>query len=436
MNAEAQDQAAEPRAGATGVWQKLVLLVLSFAFAFACAEAVLRTWPPRFYSDPLRQYHPDLGWTARPDQVFYRQRGAGLVRFETNSLGFRDREPSTQASFPTAGQARPIRRIVVIGDSFAEAAQVELPLTFCSKLKDKLNTGKKVYWEVVNLGMSGYGTLQEQLALEEFGMAYRPDLVILQVFPLNDVVNNAISGANVTNPQDAYRPYLDPRDDFSTITHLNPGTSWLRRRSAVFRNLFLAIQKASGPWGREMIFPDRKSLQAHVETRNAEIGWPTGLDLPGEPILFNTFAAEEDQLEMIREGWAATEAAIDRVHATTAQGDARLMVVVIPHAHQLKHKFPKRQEHLPFVADPRYAEARLRRHLDDRAASFVELVDVFEADLRAVLPYVDGHLRVGAHELVADLLAAEVVRLFPDRFDREVAADLRAEAQRRRQGRP
>lgn len=431
--AEGSTPPAEPRTAA-GLWPKLALLAVSFAFAFAVAEAVLRTWPPPFYSDPLREYHPDLGWTTQPGQVFYRRRGTSLVRFATNSLGFRDLEHSLGGSAATLVPARRIRRIVVIGDSFSEAAQVELPLTFWSRLKVRLNTGKKVYWEVVNLGMSGYGTLQEVLALERFGMAYRPDLVILQVFPLNDIVNNSVAAANVTNSQDAYRPYLDPGTDFSTITYLNPKTSWLRRRSAVFRNVFLAAQKAFGPWGREMLFPDRRSLLAHVETVNAELGWPTGLDLPDEPILFNTFAAEKDQLEMIRQGWAATEAAIDRVHETVVGGGARLMVMVVPHPHQLKHRFPKRQENLPYVADPRYAETRLRRHLGDRAASFVELVDLFEANLPVVLPYVDGHLRVSAHQLVADVLAAEVARLFPNRFHRSVAAKLREKAELRHQG--
>ncbi len=423
--------------GASGVFSKVILLLCSLAAAFAFAEAVLRIWPPGFYSDPSRQYHPDLGWIAQPGKVFYRQRGDGLVRFETNSIGFRDREHSFQQSLPMSGQgSRPIRRIVVIGDSFSESAQVELHLTFWSKLKDKLNLGQEVYWEVVNLGTSGYGTLQEQLALERFGMDFQPDLIILQIFPLNDIVNNSVAAANVTYSQDAYRPYLNPRTGYRTITYLNPKTSWLRRRSAVFRNAFLVVQKYFGPWGDEKIFPDRESRMAYLETLNAELGLPAVLGTISQPIMINTFAPEEHQLSMIREGWAATEAAIDRIQETVEAGGSRLVVMVVPDALQLKHRFQRRTKNLPYPADPDYAGARLRRHVGERAAAFVDLLGPFEANMRLVLPYMDGHFNSATHELVADLLAAEIVRLFPERFDEEIAARFREKTERRRQGPP
>jgi hypothetical protein len=58
--------------------------------------------------------------------------------------------------------------------------------------------------EVLNFGVSGYGTAQELLTLRTRALAYRPDLVLLAFFPGNDVVEN-----DRALDHDPLRPYFN-----------------------------------------------------------------------------------------------------------------------------------------------------------------------------------------------------------------------------------
>jgi hypothetical protein len=85
-------------------------------------------------------------------------------------------------------------RIAVLGDSYAEAMQVDLERTFWSLLPKRLEScgfagGKRV--ETLNFGVSGYGTSNELLTLRTRVWPYSPDMVLLAFFPGNDVRNNS-----------------------------------------------------------------------------------------------------------------------------------------------------------------------------------------------------------------------------------------------------
>ena len=66
--------------------------------------------------------------------------------------------------------------------------------TFCAALERALEDslrpiGKRV--EVLNFGVSGYGTAQELLMLRHYAWSYEPDAVILAFFRGNDPRNNS-----------------------------------------------------------------------------------------------------------------------------------------------------------------------------------------------------------------------------------------------------
>lgn len=104
----------------------------------------------------------------------------------TNSQGLRDRERTVLKPSGTV-------RIAVLGDSMAEGMQVTLPETFPSVLETLLNDsacfGAPV--EVINFAVQGYGTAQQYLTLDQKAWAYDPDVILLAVFPGNDVRDNA-----------------------------------------------------------------------------------------------------------------------------------------------------------------------------------------------------------------------------------------------------
>ena len=76
-------------------------------------------------------------------------------------------------------------RIVLLGDSYTWGYGVPEDGTFASLLARRLPAT-----EVINMGCSGYGTDQELLALEEHGVHFRPDVVIMVVSLPSDFMNN------------------------------------------------------------------------------------------------------------------------------------------------------------------------------------------------------------------------------------------------------
>ncbi len=174
---------AKPRR-ARKLFAKLLLIVLGFLLGGIVAEITLRVTGysyPEFYSlDQSR------GYALRPNaEGWYRKEGKAYVRI--NSDGLRDQEHSITKPQGTF-------RIAVLGDSYPEALSVSMEEAFWSVLGKKLQEcdavpGKRI--EVINFGVSGYGTAQELLTLRKEVWKYSPDLVLLAVTTNNDITDNS-----------------------------------------------------------------------------------------------------------------------------------------------------------------------------------------------------------------------------------------------------
>ena len=113
----------------------------------------------------------------------------GRAQVEINSAGFR-------GSLPVHGLDESVYRIAVLGDSFTEALQVNEDETWVKGLQNQLNNfgdcsllaGRKA--EVLNFGVGGYGTGQSLLTWRHQVREFRPNLVILAVYPGNDFLDN------------------------------------------------------------------------------------------------------------------------------------------------------------------------------------------------------------------------------------------------------
>lgn len=124
---------------------------------------------------------PWTGSAYRPNgQAVHGSEGFSVVRI--NSLGLRDHQT-------TLAKPAGVLRIAMLGDSYVEAAQLALDDSVSKVLQRALAaTGR---YEVLNFGVSGYGTAQEYLQLREFGLKFDPDLVVLCVTSGNDIRNNS-----------------------------------------------------------------------------------------------------------------------------------------------------------------------------------------------------------------------------------------------------
>ena len=103
------------------------------------------------------------------------------VSVRTNGAGFRDDQEFRPDKAPGT------YRIMGLGDSFAFGWGVEEDQTYLKVLARKLEQqfGQKV--EVMNLGVWGYGTLQEAAVFRKF-KTYQPDLVTLEFYARNAFV--------------------------------------------------------------------------------------------------------------------------------------------------------------------------------------------------------------------------------------------------------
>lgn len=102
------------------------------------------------------------------------------VLISTNKNGFRGRV------IPSKKGKKSVR-IIGLGDSVMFGWGVEEGKDFMSVLAEELQKfAPQCDWEIVNTGVPGYTTLMEVATLEEKGLAYSPDVVILN-FINNDL---------------------------------------------------------------------------------------------------------------------------------------------------------------------------------------------------------------------------------------------------------
>jgi hypothetical protein len=203
---------------------RIAVVLLSVVFALLIFEIFLRvinfSYPTFYRPDPV------LGYALEPGaEGWQTKEGRAYVRI--NSDGLRDREHSKQKPANTL-------RVALLGDSYAEALQVDWKDAFTPLLERQLGTcpaaaGRAV--EVVNFGVSGYSTAQELLTLRERVWAYSPDVVLLLVTTNNDVTDNV----RVYKEADDI-PYIVPRGDGLALDNsFREGFKFRLRTSAVAR---------------------------------------------------------------------------------------------------------------------------------------------------------------------------------------------------------
>jgi hypothetical protein len=174
--------------------QNLGVLFASVFIVLLCAEGLLRVFRGkgldihnRFPQGVLCKKDPLLGWTGLPgaSRVWsYSEEDMHDMQVVMNSEGFWDVPHKTH-------KAQGIRRLLFLGDSFTIGWAVPKEERFTDLIKEHLSSG----YEVINMGMWGYSTDQELLVLEEKGLEYSPDIVIVSMF-LDDLFCSNLFSVN------------------------------------------------------------------------------------------------------------------------------------------------------------------------------------------------------------------------------------------------
>jgi len=211
---------------------KVVMLSVSLGVAFGLGELLVRLVAPQ----QLIVKRPDiwepadtLGWTHRPNVNATINTGERTVRVLTDRDGFR---------VGVRGRVDGETRILLLGDSFMEALQVDYEQSLAGLLEARLTSRLGEPVAVRNAAVGGWDPPQYLMeARRELGRE-RFDLVVVSVFLGNDVVPRRIERYPPGTPADApiHRLRLPHRITYGEFVEavLYPVNDFLKARSQLF----------------------------------------------------------------------------------------------------------------------------------------------------------------------------------------------------------
>lgn len=169
----------------------VTVVLVGVALALLLAEGIVRLWYRGSvdFDMEMWKYATQIKIPSDDPQVVHEHRPnvhALLMGVEvrTNAFGLRDRERQVKKPEETY-------RIVALGDSITMGWGVAQDKTYAAQLEQMLNArtprgfppGQR--FEVLNLGVGNYNTVQEIARLRRVGLQFEPDLITLGYF-IND----------------------------------------------------------------------------------------------------------------------------------------------------------------------------------------------------------------------------------------------------------
>jgi hypothetical protein len=299
---------------------RLIASTFGLIIALTVCELGLRiigvSYPLPYQTDPF------CGTKLQPHfSALFTKEGRAYV--QTTSDGRRDRE------YPKQKGAN-VYRIAVLGDSYAEALQVDASETFWSVLQTELQSceklqGKQV--EVLNFGVSGFGTAQELQMLEHYVWEYQPDVVLLAFLTGNDISDNSTAlSANRVRPfyQLANEQLVLDESFRENPTYLAANSTWGQLKTAwINRSRLLQLMRES--WNRV-----QESRSHSPQEQNSE----RGLDAVYSP---------PKSLEW-NEAWDITERILIRMNEKSREYGSLFCVVTLSNAAQVEPDTKKREQ--------------------------------------------------------------------------------------------
>jgi len=403
------------------VFASLVVGLLIFELFLRAAGY---TYPIFYEPDAVRGYRlqPDHeGWQTKEGRAYVRVNGDGL----------RDREHAKEKPAGTL-------RVAVLGDSYAEAAQVEREEAFWAVLERRLAecralAGRRV--EVINFGVSGYGTAQELLTLREKVWDYSPDVVLLAVTTNNDQIDNhrALKDSDEM-------PYFVLRGEELVLDNSFRDSKAFRRRTAWHGRLgrwlharlrFVQAVHQAQTAVKSKLAARRARLAAEEEEqkrRAATTPAPHDGDAGAPPA---TAAAEPDMVNLVyleprnetwREAWRVTERLIVEMRREVEARGARFVVATLSNPIQV---YPEASLRAAFMrrigaeGDLFYPERRVAALGQREGISVVTLAPDLQAHADAHKVFLhgfpgdlgNGHWNRDGHRLAGELLSEKLCEL-------------------------
>ena len=370
------------------------LVAGSLVISLLLAEIVLRAIG---FSAPVLWTYDDVTGSKlfAGAEGWYREEGKAFITI--NRDGLRDREHGRTKAPNTV-------RIAILGDSMAEALQVPLESTFWSVLERQLKNCKAFGdrdVEIINFGVSGYGTAQQLLTYRHRAAGYSPDVTVLAFYAGNDVRNNS----KALEPF-KLRPFFDIRDEslvldnsfLSDREYLSLKSNFDKRKMFFNLRTFQLIRKL------KFVFQQWDGGQA-AAARGTDI--EPGLDS-------NVFLAPTARTW--KEAWQITERLIVATRDEVVAGGGRFLILSVPIGIQV-HPNPEVRNRFMrslHVDDLWYPETRIREFAERQKVDTILLARIFQAYAENNQVYLygfkntrlgTGHLNENGHKLIGESMA-------------------------------
>lgn len=345
--------------------KKLLLTFISLVVTLLIAEFMVRIIAPQ---PIMPRFVESAPWGIRKNIPF----SEGIHDTEefkyvihTNSQGFRSKEEYDLE--PREGSFR----IVTLGDSHTLGLGVADDKTFCALLQ-KLLREKGVDGEVINMGVSGFGTAEELIQFRHVGKKHNPDMVILTYFQ-NDQTNNVTS--------DLFR--LEKGELVESSGSYQPGTYIRDRLHSIPFYSFFAQHS-------HLLAFVRNFLSKAIVSRRIEKNFTEEVDTD-----FIRTSANEQSREL-------TQHILNLMIEEVTSSGMKLLIMNITHTRDDHYtNFPSDLElnDLTFVLD---TTPYLKKAFERGETVFYEM---------------DGHPTEKGHEVLANAILENLVRISPELFE-------------------
>lgn len=397
---------------------KLTAIFVSLIIALTITEIFLRLMNysfPTFYS--TEQFR---GYALTPNvEGWYRREGETYIRI--NSDGLRDVEHSKAKPENTL-------RIAVVGDSYAEALQVPLENAFWKLLENKLQScdwlgGRRI--EVINFGVSGYGTAQELITLRQKVWDYSPDVVLLAFTTNNDVTDNLRATKRVNEI-----PYFVYRDDKLELDDSYLTSATFRWRNSIIGKL--------GVWLRDnlrvvqLAYQAQPALKSYLAKRNVQFIIPrayaqTNLNpvetsVRAEDVGVENMIYREPTDDVYREAWLVTEGLLREMRDEVNGRNAKFLIVTGSNGVQIYPNAKTREDFMKKVGstDIFYPDRRVKSFGTRENITVYNLapeLQIYADQNKAVLHGFgenlgNGHWNLEGHRVAAEILASKLCTEF------------------------
>lgn len=331
-----------------GLFTSLFILLI----VFLGLEVLLRT--THLFGARISWSNPDpvLGWKFTPSGHFWSQEeNDHPVLWSTNRYGWKDKEWEIAK--------KPGYRVAVLGDSYAEALQVE-PAKNAISLTEKFLNDSGVTTEWMNFGRAGFTQTEEYAILEKDVFPFQPDLLVLFFYPVNDIED--IAPETTTDP---VRPYYKLENGSLVFdTSFNQGRSFalksflsgLKQKSAL---ISLITQRFSLLQRRTLV----KKLQIERQQRSAGLqGYMSLATAHPDPVFEKNYALNKLLIEKIAQ--AAQE------HGA----DLMLVLIDLP---VYRPEVEKEYKEKDATFDPLFFEKDLSEFSQSKGIKFLNLTPAF-----------------------------------------------------------